>query len=279
MTARFSRRAAMAVLAAAALAPRLARAAGEARLITIGAPTTEIVFALGAGDRVVATDTTSRFPQAAADLPKVGYMRALAAEGLLSLAPSRIIAQEGSGPPEVLARVREAGIPVDEIPERPDLDTLGAKITLIAERLDRQHQGEKLTALLRDQLQALSPAHHLSALCLIHPGGNGWMAAGLDTVPDLYLRLAGARNCIGFSGIKPLSMEAAIAGAPDLLVISSSALAQAGGVDGLLSLPHLAATPAAAARRVVVLEAQLLLGLGPRSPLAVQQLASVIQAA
>ncbi|MGE4278396.1 MAG: hemin ABC transporter substrate-binding protein [Magnetospirillum sp.] len=279
MAARFSRRAMLATAAATALAPRLARAAGEARLITIGAPTTEIVYALGAGDLVVATDTTSRFPQEAASLPKVGYMRALAAEGLLSLAPNRIIAQEGSGPPEVLARVREAGIAVDEIPERPDLATLEAKITLIAERLGRQQQGAELAARLREQLQALAPARSLSALCLIHPGGNGWMAAGQDTIPDLYLRLAGARNSIGFSGIKPLSMEAAIAGAPELLVISSSALAQAGGLDGLLSLPHLAATPAAAARRVVVLEAQLLLGLGPRSPLAVQQLARVIQAA
>lgn len=279
MAARFSRRAVLATAAAAALAPRLARAAGEARLITIGAPTTEIVYALGAGDLVVATDTTSRFPQEAAGLPKVGYMRALAAEGLLSLAPSRIIAQEGSGPPEVLARVREAGIAVDEIPERPDLATLGAKIALIAERLGRQKQGERLAEELRRQLQGVPRAGSRSALCLIHPGGNGWMAAGHDTVPDLYLRLAGARNCIGFSGIKPLSMEAAIAGAPDLLVISSSALAQAGGLDGLLSLPHLAATPAAAARRVVVLEAQLLLGLGPRSPLAVQQLTRMIQAA
>lgn len=260
------------------MTPRPVRAAGAVRLITIGAPTTEIVFALGAGDQVVATDTTSRFPYAAATLPKVGYMRALSAEGLLSLAPTRIIAQDGSGPIEVLDRVREAGIPIDMIPDRPDLTTLDSNIALIANRLGREPEGTRLATELRQRLSQNQPPTPLSALCLIHPGGGGWMAAGRDTVPDLLIRLAGGHNAIGFAGIRPLSLEAAVDSAPDLLVISSSALAQAGGIDALLALPHLAATPAAAKRRVVVVESQMLLGLGPRSPEAVQRLSAVMAA-
>lgn len=276
--ARLGRRAFLASAACAVALPRPAGAAAEARLVTIGAPVTEIVWALGAGGQVVATDTTSRYPQEAAALPKVGYMRALAAEGLLSLAPTRILAQEGSGPPEVLARLREAGIPVDEIPERPALDALDAKIALIAARLGRAEAGARLAADLHRRLERPPPQKKLRALCLIHPGGNGWMAAGRDTVPDLLLRLAGAGNAIDFDGIKPLSLEAAVAGAPDMLVVSGSALAQAGGIDALLALPHLAATPAATARRVAVLDAQVLLGLGPRSPEAVDRLSAALAA-
>lgn len=281
MAALRSRRAVLVGAAAGAVAawglPGRARAAGAARLITVGAPTTEIVFALGAGDLVVATDTTSRFPAAAASLPKVGYMRALAAEGLLSLAPTRVICQEGSGPPEVLARVREAGVPVDEVPERPDLATLESKIAQIAALVGKPAEGAVLAAEMRRRLDRPAAAARGTALCLIHPGGDGWMAAGRDTVPDLLLRLAGARNTIAFSGIKPLSMEAAVAAAPEFLVVSASALAQAGGIDALLALPHLAATPAAAARRVAVLDAQVLLGLGPRTPEAVESLQAAMR--
>lgn len=273
MTAVLPRRALLTATAALML-PRSLRAAGTARLITIGAPTTEIVYALGGGDQVVATDTTSRFPQAAAALPKVGYMRTLSAEGLMSLAPSRVIAQEGSGPPEVLARLRDAGIPVDEVPDRPEVAVLEAKVALIAARLGRVTEGVRLAAELRRGLDRPLRTDGPSVLCLIHPGGGGWMAAGGDTVPDLLIRLAGGRNAMDFTGIKALSLEAAIAAGPQVLVVSANALAQAGGLDGLLALPHLSATPAAAARRVVVLEAQMLLGLGPRSPEAVDRLAA-----
>lgn len=51
-------------------------------IVAIGGPVTEAIFALGEGDRVVARDTTSRYPAEVNALPDVGYMRALSAEGL-----------------------------------------------------------------------------------------------------------------------------------------------------------------------------------------------------
>ena len=44
-------------------------------------------------------DTTSIYPRQATELPNVGYMRQLAAEGVLALDPDLILAIEGSGPP------------------------------------------------------------------------------------------------------------------------------------------------------------------------------------
>lgn len=277
MAVGYSRRAVLGAAAALVSLPRLGAAGPGPRVVTVGAPVTETVFALGAGGAVVATDSTSRYPAAAAALPKLGYMRALSAEGLLSLAPSRVIAQDGAGPPEVLDRLRDAGVAVDEVPERPDLDGLAAKVAHIAEALDRAEQGRVLVDRLRHRLAAVAqPAKPLSVLCLIHPGASGWMAAGDKCVPDLMIRLAGGRNAVAFEGIKPLSLEAAVAGQPDVLAVGSSALAQAGGLDALLAQPHLAATPAAWARRVAVLDSPVLLGLGPRLPEAVEALAQAM---
>ncbi|WP_368938115.1 ABC transporter substrate-binding protein, partial [Morganella morganii] len=84
----------------------------QGSIITLGGDVTEIVFALGAGDRVIARDTTSEHPPQVTQLPDVGYLRLLNAEGLLSLQPSLILASELAYPSAVLSQISAAGIPV-----------------------------------------------------------------------------------------------------------------------------------------------------------------------
>lgn len=73
--------------------PALPAHAVVKRIVCAGGAMTEIVFALGHGDTVVAVDTTSWFPyEHVSKLPKVGYFRSLAAEGLLSMQPDLILA-------------------------------------------------------------------------------------------------------------------------------------------------------------------------------------------
>ena len=63
-------------------------------------------FGLGAQGQLVGTDTTSLFPEAALKTAKVGYMRQLSAEGLLSLQPDAVVGTTEAGPPVVLDQVR-----------------------------------------------------------------------------------------------------------------------------------------------------------------------------
>mgnify|MGYP002141176263 CR=1 FL=1 len=107
----------------------------DERLITIGGPVTETVFALGRGDAVVAVDTSSVFPAQAVQRPKVGYQRTISAEGILALRPSRVLAAEETGPPAAVAQLRSAGIPIEIIPSENSVDGARRKITLIAKLL------------------------------------------------------------------------------------------------------------------------------------------------
>ena len=66
--------------------------------------------------------------------------------------------------------------------------------------------------------------------------------------------------------------EAALQAAPDIILCTDQGLEAQGGADGLLKAPGLALTPAGRARRVVGMEALLLLGFGPRLPQAVAEL-------
>ena len=74
--------------------------------MTISGAITEVVYALGAEGQLVGTDTTSLFPAAAQKTPKVGYLRQLSAEGILSLKPDAVIATSEAGPPVVLDQLR-----------------------------------------------------------------------------------------------------------------------------------------------------------------------------
>ena len=61
------------------------------RIAVAGGDLTEIVYALGAGSKVVAADSTSNYPVEVHDKAQIGYVRAMSAEGILSVAPDLLI--------------------------------------------------------------------------------------------------------------------------------------------------------------------------------------------
>ena len=79
----------------AAAASTTAPVAG--RVVALGGAITEVVYALGAEGQLVGTDTTSLYPAAALQTAKVGYMRQLSAEGLLSLRPDAVLGTDEAG--------------------------------------------------------------------------------------------------------------------------------------------------------------------------------------
>lgn len=271
---------AAALCAVAALAAQPAQ-----RLITVGGAVTEIVHALGAADRIVATDTTSTWPAAMQALPKVGYQRALAAEGVLALRPSHLIATADAGPPVVLSQLRGAGVQVMQLPVGHSPAEVGRSIRAVAAALSLQAAGEAMatrfeqdwTAARRD-IAAL-PGKPRALFILDHGGGTP-MVAGDDTAADAMLGHAGAANVMAgrFRGYRPLTLEAALAAAPDVIVTTDEALAAAGGRAAFLARPGLSALPAARNGRLVSMDALRMLGFGPRLPEAVRELARAVRA-
>jgi iron complex transport system substrate-binding protein len=253
--------------------------ATAARLVTIGGSVTETVFALGAGERVIAVDSTSRYPAPAARLPQVGYLRALAPEGLISLSPDLLLLSEEAGPPQAVAVLRAAGTGIAVVPDRPGLHGITRKIATIAASLgvDGTALAEGVAAdwqALDGPVNALPP---LRALFVLSAARGSPLVSGRDTHADAMLREAGARNLVtGFAGYRPLSAETAAMLAPEVIVMMDHALVEAGGVDAVLRMPALAVTPAAAARRVVALDGSYMLGFGPRAAHARRDLATLL---
>jgi iron complex transport system substrate-binding protein len=252
------------------------------RVIAIGGALTEIVYALGAEASLVAVDTTSQHPpEALKRLPNVGYMRALSAEGVLALRPTLVVAEGDAGPPQALAHLKSAGVAVVLLRRDPTPAGVVYKVRALARLLGREAAGEALAAAFEADMAALAAAiakaGHQPRVVFLLNAARGLMAAGRDTAADHMIALAGGVNAIqGYTGYKPLSGEAVIAGRPDVILATEHGLANIGGVERLLERPELAATPAGRARRVVAMDALLLLGFGPRTPLAVRSLAAAL---
>lgn len=242
------------------------------RIVAVGGSVTEIVYALGLGDRLLAVDSTSLYPAVATELPNVGYMRQLSAEPILALGPDLVLAIEDSGPPAALDQIRDAGVPVVVVPDSYSPEGVLEKIGMIATALDAEEKGRALATTVAAKLDAVEAtfgdvAERPRVLFLLSISqGRSTVAAGRDTSAEGIIALAGGVNAVdGFESYKPLSPEAAVAAAPEVLLVTQRSLDLLGGVDGLLSIPEVALTPAGQEGRVVTMDGLLLLGFGPRT--------------
>lgn len=248
------------------------------RIVTAGGSVTEIVYALGQESRLVARDSTSTYPEAALDLPDIGYVRRLSPEGLLSVDPDLILVEDGAGPPEALALIRETEIPVVTIPMGFDRAAVMAKIAAVAEALDMRAQGAELAQRIGGEIDAATadvagPGQRVLFVLSVQDGRL--LAAGQNTAADGIIRMAGAQNAVtGFDGYKQLSDEAVLSAAPDAILLMQARgdadVAQA----ELLAHPAIAATPAGKKAAVIRMNGMLLLGFSVRTGQAVTELAA-----
>ena|SRR2546428_13891729 len=82
------------------------------RIVCVSKQLTEMIFALGAQDRLVGTDLSSTYPEAAKKLTKVGYHRLLSAEGIISLKPTVVFHDGNIAPQAAIDQVSKVGIPL-----------------------------------------------------------------------------------------------------------------------------------------------------------------------
>lgn len=272
---------------APAVSPRPSASGAEAvrrpRLVTVGGGITEVVYALGAHDLLVGTDTTSLYPAAAQATPKVGYMRQLSAEGLLALRPDALVAGSDAGPPVVLDQLRSAGVRVELVESDHRWDEVRRKIAAVGRATGREADARALQQALDARWEAVTAKVRQTVLAqppkvlfvLSHTGSP--MVSGESTAADAMIRFMGARNALsGFKGYRPMTAEAMAVAAPDLILMTTQGLEAVGGVDRFWQRPELALTPAyrrrQGGRSLLALDALELLGFGPRLPDVVEQL-------
>jgi iron complex transport system substrate-binding protein len=256
------------------------------RIVPLNGDLAEIVFALGLGAEVAGVDTSATYPAEAAAKPKIGYQRQLSAEGILSLRPTIALGTAEAGPPEVIDQIRKAGVRVEILPTPTTVDAIPQRIRDVAEKLGVADVGRTIADRTRSELTAAKASIPTGAAkprvaFLYLRGATTAMLGGVGTRADAMITAAGATDAgteAGVQGYKPITSEALVTAEPDVILLLDGGIQSVGGVDGVLKIPGVAQTPAGAARRVVSLDDQYLLGLGPRAGGALKDLIAKLYA-
>lgn len=276
--------AAIGIAVAAAVSPARAQEQtyDASRVVAIGGSITEIIYALGEEERLIARDTTSVFPEAALELPDVGYIRQLSPEGVLSVDPSVIVALEGSGPPEAVEVLEKASISMATVPDRFDREGILEKIRVVGDVLDVEDKAAALAAETDADLKAAEQAtaditERKKVLFVLSLQGGRILASGTDSAADGIIKMAGGVNAVtDYQGYKQLTDEAVIEAAPDVILAMDRGGDHETQANDLLSHPAIAATPAAKTGSVVRMDGAYLLGFGPRTAAAVRDLSAAL---
>lgn len=218
------------VLLAAAAATATASASPR-RVVTIAPHLTELVYAAGAGDRIVGTIDTSDYPEAARRIPRIGDVSRLDAERLLALRPDLVLAWSDGSPAEQLALLNRLGLAT--LPMRQNvLDDVPASIEQLGRVFGTEAVANENAARFRAEIAALrakySNARRLRVFYQVWDGPL-FTLGGSQVVSEM-LGICGATNVFGEQrqSAFAVDVESVYARDPDAIVLAGS---QAENVD------------------------------------------------
>ena len=204
----------------------VALAAEPRRIVSLTPATTEIAFALGAGDRVVATTDFDDYPPAATTLPHVATFSGVDVEKIVGLNADLVIAGgNGFNPPEAVARLRSLGIPVLVVYAK-DVAGVLADIELVGRAIGEPAAAREMTDRMRAQIDAIAAAtapldhprtfYELDATKEIYgPADNSFVAE--------MVRLAGGDPITtGSTTVFSISLEKLVAADPQVIVLGDA---------------------------------------------------------
>jgi len=258
------------VLASAAIlvgcrAPeRSAAAASPRRVVTLAPNLTEIVFALGAGDRLVGASEYSDYPDAARSIPRVGGLE-VDPEKVVALRPDLVLAIAEGNAQSAVRALQAAGVPVAVTPSG-SLDAVLESVRLVADRLGVPDAGTRLIATLSQKRAAVRAAvsgrRRPNAVLLVWPDPP--QAAGGRTFLDDVLTEAGATNLLADRPGWPIVSREYLATAPIELLVTPQSVEARAAWDAAFAPGGILSTGSVSRARRVRLDEAALTRPGPR---------------
>jgi iron complex transport system substrate-binding protein len=248
------------------------------RIVSLSPHATELLFAAGAGDRVVGVLSPADWPPEASRLPRVGDARGVDLERVLALAPDLVVAWPYVAPAQ-LERLRALGVAVYvSDPHTPgaiaeDIERLGKLAGTPAFATRAADALRTRLAALRERARGrprLSVFYEIWNRPLYTIGGGHLISAAID--------LCGGKNVFASLSLPApqVGVEAVLAAAPEAIVAGTDGAVRPAWLDDWKRWPEL---PAVAHENLFVVDANLLHRAGPRFIAGVEQLCRVLEQA
>ena len=152
---RFATTAAVLLTVAVALAARQQPLATPKRIVSLVPAVTEMLFAVGAGPRVVGVSSFDRFPPDVERLPRVGALLDPDVERILSLRPDLVVVYRSQT--DVLAQLGRAGIP-SFVYSHAGLADVTVTMRRLGERIGSSTEAEKLATEIERRIETVRAA-------------------------------------------------------------------------------------------------------------------------
>src|ERR1051326_3123435 len=262
----------------------------DARYIVISPIYNEIIWALGAQDKVVGIDLSTTYPPEVKNVQTVGYHRALSAEGILSLHPTAVIHDNNIGPPQVVQQLQQLNIPLKTFSAKNDsFDGTKALIREMGAYFHKEARAEELCNTLDSQREASLEKvkqytdHPRVALIRFVRASNVYLVVGKGGGGDgggvsQMIELAGGQMAVENNGMQRMESPEIIAQAnPDVILLTDYGYDRLGGsLDQIKALPGVATSNAAKNNRIYRIEENVLNYFGPRSGENIAKVAATI---
>ncbi len=253
-----------------------------ARIVSMAPNLTEILFALGLGERIVGVTRDSDYPPAARAKPKVGTFWQPNIEAVIATKPDLVVALAFEQQRDLARRLKRIGYDCLAV-EIEKIDDLFGAIAVIGEAAGAQEQAQELSDSMRAAIHRLQRATagrpKVKVLWVVQR--EPLRVAGRDTFVNEMIELAGGENAIGPTLHKypPIGAEEVIAAKPEVIIEPAMV---PGALDeqrrqAVSYWSRYANLPAVANRRICVIDGDTVSRLGPRLSVGIEDIAKCLR--
>ena len=238
--------------------------------------TTRTIAGLGLRDNIVGRAVSSEEPSLK-DLPVVTTgSHDINVEAVLNLQPTVMVVDHSIGPAEAIDKIRDSGVTVVVVDPERTIDAIGEDIKAIAGTLGVNKEGEQLAQRANDErdqamskIKDIAPSNPMRAAFMYTRGNGGaFFIVGRERGTEDLFSAVGAEDTSVNANIPdmvPGNAESLAKLNPEVIVMMTSGLESAGGVQGLLEKPGMSETDAGKKQRFVAIPDSQALSFGPQT--------------
>jgi iron complex transport system substrate-binding protein len=242
------------------------------RIVSLAPANTEILFGLGALDRVVGVTTYDDYPPEVSTIEQVGDFVTPNLEAITAATPDLVLVTTGVQA-DIIEQLEKTGAVVVAV-DPQSLDALYASIEMVGKAIGESENAATVVQEMKDELASIQDAIDASPVrCFVEIAQEPLYTAGTGTLINDLIEQAGGENVVAEAGYVAYSLEQLLTDNPDVYFATKGSMSDPSTLKDRAGYSKLAAVTG---DRVFVLDDNLVSRPGPRVIQGIRQIAEAL---